>query len=70
MKFKQGVKVFLESKTNWLGLGMIVGGLVAIVNSLKTTVLIPEEAVKSILAGLALIFVRDGIAGMKNDKSA
>lgn len=70
MKFKQSVKVFLKSKTNWLGLSMIIGGTIAIINSMKVSVIIPEEAVKSILAGLALVFVRDGIAGLKDDKTA
>lgn len=66
MKFKQDVKKFFSSKTNWLALSMIGGGLVPIVNSMKAGAPIPKEAVESILAGLALLFVRDGIAGIKN----
>jgi len=68
--FKQDVRTFLGKKTNWLGLGMIGGGLISITNSLNTGGDLSEEAIKSIIAGLALLFVRDGIEGVKKNVSS
>ncbi len=65
---KQTIGQFLKSKTNWLGISMVIGGIFSIVNDYKAGLPISEESFKSILAGFALIFVRDGIAGIKNAK--
>lgn len=66
MKFKQSIKAFFTSKSNWLGLSMITGGAIALFNEYQTSQTISQNAVESILAGFALLFVRDGIAGMGN----
>ncbi len=58
MMFKQSLNEFFSSKSNWTGLGMIVGGLIGI--SQKADLTISSQAV---IAGLALIFVKDAIAG-------
>jgi len=69
MKFKQDFRTFLSKKTNWLGIGMIAGGIISLMNSSTAGSEYSQEAVKSILAGFALLFVRDGIEGVKNVKS-
>ncbi len=65
---KQDINQFFKSKTNWLGIGMIIGGAVTVYNAYTSNLPMPDEAIKSMLAGFALIFVRDGIAGVKNAK--
>lgn len=65
---KQDIQSFFKSKTNWLGLSMISGGLISVFNSLNSKTEITQNAIESILGGFALIFVRDGIAGVNNAK--
>lgn len=61
---KQNLNQFFISKTNWLGLGSIVGGIIAF----KYGGMAQYEAGQMVVAGLAMIFLRDGIAGVKNVK--
>lgn len=61
---KQDIKSFFKSKTNWLGLGSIIGGIIAF----KYGGMAQYEAGQMVVAGLAMIFIRDGIAGIKNVK--
>ncbi len=65
MKFKQDVKTFLKSKTNWTGLGLIIGGALAF----HYKNLSEFEAGQMIVAGFSIIFLRDGIEGAKNAQS-
>lgn len=60
MKFKQGIREFFSSKTNWTGLGMIAGA----VGGAYFKQIDFNSAAQLVASGLALIFVRDAIAGM------
>lgn len=59
--FKQGIKEFFQSKTNWTGLGMIVGGAGAFAYDQMDF----AAAAQLVASGFALIFMRDAIAGIK-----
>lgn len=61
---KQDIEQFFKSKTNWLGLGSIVGGIIAF----QYGGMAQYEAGQMVVAGFAMIFLRDGIAGVKNAK--
>lgn len=52
--FRQDVRTFLKSKSNWTGLTMIFGGAIGIYQKANLTV-----SVQAIMGGLALIFVKD-----------
>lgn len=57
--FKQTPEEFLSSKTNWAGMTTIVLALVgAWVGEYNV-----QATVTQVMAGLAMIFVRDAIAG-------
>jgi len=56
--FKQDLKQFLSSKTNWTGMTMIVTGVVGLIYKSID----PVTAWKSISGGVALICVKDAIA--------
>lgn len=56
--FKQDLREFFSSKSNWAGIGMIAGGLVGIYTKADLTI-----SMQAIIGGLALIFVKDAIAG-------
>lgn len=54
--FKQDVKEFFQSKSNWTGItSIVVGGYLIHIGEVRT-------GIESIFAGLALIFVKDAIA--------
>lgn len=59
--FKQDVDKFLHSKSNWTGMGMILGGVVG----LQSGTIEPFNASQMIVGGFALIFVKDAIEGKK-----
>lgn len=61
MKFKQTLKEFFKSKTNWTGLTMILSA----VSGFLTQSISPAEAWQMITAGLAIIFLKDAVAGVK-----
>jgi len=61
VKFKQNIKDFLSSKTNWTGIGMIAGGAGGFYFGQMDF----NAAAQLVASGFALIFVRDAIAGMK-----
>ena len=56
--FKQEIKEFLSSKTNWTGLSMVIGSIVGFKYGQVDAV----TAVQGVMAGLALISVKDAIA--------
>lgn len=59
--FKQNLNDFLQSKTNWTAIAAIASG--AIGWYMKT--LDPVQATQMIINGMALLFIRDAIAGVK-----
>jgi hypothetical protein len=61
MKFKQDIKEFISSKSNWLGVSAVLSGAIGY----QTKALQPIEAINMIGGGLALLFVHDTIAGSK-----
>ena len=65
MKFKQSISEFASSKTNQLGITMIVGGVIAFMYENMTQF----EAGQMVVGGMFMLFSKDSIAGMKNDKS-
>lgn len=65
MKFKQSIQQFLLSKTNWLALMAIAGGVAMFIYDEGTK----RDAVEMIGGGLSLLFIRDGIAGINNGKA-
>lgn len=56
--FKQTVREFLASKSNWTGLTMIIGGAIGLYQKADVS-----TSVTAIMGGLSLLFIRDGIAG-------
>lgn len=56
--FKQDVRTFLKSKSNWTGLSMVIGGIIGITQKADLTI-----SVQAIMGGLALIFIKDAISG-------
>lgn len=56
--FKQDIKAFFSSKSNWTALSMIIGSIVG----LKYGQVDAVTAVQGVMAGLALISVKDAIA--------
>lgn len=59
--FKQNVRQFLASKTNWTGLTMIVSAFIGY----QTGAMDAVSAWQTAASGLGLIFIRDAIAGAK-----
>lgn len=59
MKFKQDVKTFLSSKTNWMGVSGVIGAVVGFYAGQLDIV----QAVQSGMVALGFIFVKDAIAG-------
>lgn len=55
--FEQSVNEFIHSKTNWLGMTSVVVGIVG-----YNTGMSPSMVASSIMGGLSLLFIRDGIA--------
>jgi len=64
VKFKQSVNEFISSKTNQLGVTMIIGGVIAFIYKNMTEF----EAGQMVVGGLFMLFSRDAIAGIKNVK--
>ena len=65
MKFKQSIKEFLQSKTNWAGITMIGSGVVGFASGVMDAVV----SFQTIAGGFGLMFIKDAIAGAKNGKA-
>lgn len=57
--FKQDIKTFLQSKTNWTGITIIGSAIVGY----YTGAITPVELFAGVTNGLGLMFIRDAIAG-------
>jgi len=57
--FKQTLEEFLSSKTNWAGMTTVILALLGAGVGEYTV----QATVTQVMAGLAMIFVRDAIAG-------
>jgi len=60
LKFKQDIRDFFSSKTNWLGIITIGGAAVGYYSGMMN----PLEAYQTATGALMALFVRDAIAGV------
>ena len=58
--FKQTIKEFFKSKTNWTSVTMIVAAIVGYFTNEFTA----SATITQIFGGLGLLFIRDAVAGI------
>lgn len=58
--FKQTIKEFFKSKTNWTAVTMIVAAIVGYLTKEFTA----SAAINQMFGGLGILFIRDAVAGI------